>query len=318
MIEHRENILGFINFWKDKDIVSRQALNKVIAYLQHLNLIEKKTKVGYSGTLDPFAEGILPIGIGKATKLFPCLLNQPKEYLASIKMGIATDTYDATGEMLSFADASFITRSHLENILPKFSGQIIQEVPPFSAVKVNGQRLYKIARNDKNNLPSLPKRKINIFSIQLFSFVPGTNPYIYLKIKCSSGTYIRSLAVDLGKEFNLPAHLYSLARISYGNFKQANSVKLEQLLKMSLKEIKEKILPCDYPLRELPQINLNLSSADNFSKGNKLFLKETNINSDKNIYKVYAQNKFIGIGKLINTNKNFLLKPETIISSPSH
>jgi len=192
-------------------------------------------KVGHAGTLDPLATGILIILIGRATKRQSEFMNLDKEYLAEIVLGMATDTYDAEGKIIGAASTKQLKPLNREKILlalKSFQGKITQTVPPYSAVKVRGHRLYQLARQGKIDLSTLPKRTIEIRDLKLIAFQPLTRsflPRLKLKIICSKGTYIRSLTFDLGKELKVGAYLLNLKRSRVGPFTLKNAAKLANL-----------------------------------------------------------------------------------------
>jgi len=176
---------------------------------------ELHTKVGHGGTLDPFATGVLLILIGKATKRFDEIKNWDKEYVMEIELGKATDTGDRTGKVVERKkidqELSFL---EVESVVKSFKGEYMQEVPRYSAVKRRGRKLYHLAREGK--LIKLPKRKVNIKQIELIS-LQGLS--LKVRVVCGSGTYMRSLAVDIGKKLGLLAHAKELRRIRVGEYK---------------------------------------------------------------------------------------------------
>lgn len=170
-------------------------------------------KVGHAGTLDPLAEGLLIIAFGKYTKLCEYLSGQDKVYQTVIKLGESTTTDDAEGEVISQKDCTFVNEQSINNALEKFIGSISQVPPKFSAIKVNGKRAYALARNEQEVV--LQPRNIQIYSIKLISF---ESPYVTLQVHCSKGTYIRSLARDLGEYLSCNAYAYHINRLASGNF----------------------------------------------------------------------------------------------------
>lgn len=165
-------------------------------------------KVGHAGTLDPLATGVLVILLDQATKLQPLFLKQDKEYEFTIELGVATDTYDSEGKVVSQSRISPLAGGELKTILPQFVGEILQVPPPFSAIKKNGRPLYQLARQGKTI--DIPPRKIKIYSLDILKM---NLPFVTLRARCSSGTYIRSLAHDIGKELGVGAHITRLRRL---------------------------------------------------------------------------------------------------------
>jgi len=204
-------------------------------------------KVGHAGTLDPFAQGILILLIGKATKLQSKFMEMEKTYVASLRLGAISDTYDKTGNIKlqntrnpdlakqsETGKIQTITKKQIQNILKSFIGEIEQVPPIFSAIKINGKRAYKLARKGIN--PQLKSRKIKIYEIQLSKYKPaspaspaGGWSSLTIEVKCGKGTYIRSLANDIGKKLGCGAYLEELSRIKIGKFNIKNSTKLKDL-----------------------------------------------------------------------------------------
>lgn len=196
-----------------------------------VNIVSKKystKKVGHTGTLDPIATGVLVLCIGKATKLVSRLTSLEKEYIATVILGEGTDTLDITGNIID--DKICIkTQKEIEEVLKSFIGSYNQEVPKYSAVKINGKKLYEYAREDKNVI--LPKRIVHIKSIELLGDVTYKNNKTIFSFKCvvSKGTYIRSLIRDIAQRLNTVGIMSDLRRVKQGSFDIKNSVKLENL-----------------------------------------------------------------------------------------
>ncbi len=183
-------------------------------------------KIGHAGTLDPFAEGVLVVGVGrKATRQLNNYVVQEKEYVARVELGIETDTYDSTGKVLVRNDFIMPERERLEEVFRMFRGEIEQLPPAFSAVKVNGVRAYKAARQGKKI--ELKPRKVRIYSLELLKIL---SEGFDLKIVCSKGTYIRTLACDIGRALGMGANLKNLVRTRVGQFEMGASYPLEVLL----------------------------------------------------------------------------------------
>ncbi len=187
-------------------------------------------KVGHAGALDPFATGVLLICTGGATKRVQSLMNFEKEYLAEIELGKTTDTYDRTGVILTETDASAIDFAKVQQAAKAFEGEIYQTPPMYSAIKMQGQRLYKLAR--RGEVVERRPRKITIQTLELIRF---ENPHITLKVVCSKGTYIRALAHDLGERLGCGAFLQALVRTRIGPYRLADAMTIDELLaKISL------------------------------------------------------------------------------------
>jgi len=179
--------------------------------------------VGHAGTLDPAATGVLPVCLGQGTRVVEFLMDTTKTYQSQIELGVATDTYDATGKITQHGDSSSITQEQLEATLSTFCGSISQIPPMYSAVKHRGQRLYQLAR--AGITIDRKSRLAQIYHIELLEWQP---PFATIRIKCGKGTYIRSLAHDLGQAIGCGAHLKSLVRLSYGPFDISDAVTIPQ------------------------------------------------------------------------------------------
>lgn len=187
---------------------------------------EKRVKVGHTGTLDPFATGLLIILAGKATKRSNEFLKLDKEYIAEIKLGEISTTGDPEGEISkTFNEGEVPSRARVEEVLEKFKGEIFQKVPAFSAVKINGERAYKLARKGKEF--STPERKVKIYEIEILDY---SFPKLKIRTKVSSGTYIRTLGEDIGKELGTGAYLTELRRTKIDKYKVENAQKLDDFL----------------------------------------------------------------------------------------
>lgn len=212
-----EQLFGFVNIYKPKGMTSHD----VVAVLRRLTKIRQ---IGHTGTLDPFAEGVLPVCIGKATRLIE-YLKDDKEYLATVQFGTATTTYDLEGEVTTTSDKK-ITEEELTLALENFRGEITQLPPIYSAIKVKGKKLYEYAR--KGEEVEIQPRKVTIEKLELKSF-DYESQTAELLIACSKGTYIRSIAHDLGQNLSCGGHLIKLIRTKAGAFTVEKSHELENL-----------------------------------------------------------------------------------------
>lgn len=210
-------MFGFLNVYKPTGKTSHD----VVAVLRRVTKIKQ---IGHTGTLDPFAEGVLPICIGKATRLIE-YLNDDKAYIGTIQFGSSTITYDTEGEIVKTSD-KIVTQENVEDCLKYFRGEIEQLPPIYSAIKVNGKKLYEYAREGQD--VKIEPRKVTIFELELVNF-DIQKQQAEVKIICSKGTYIRSIANDLGEKLGVFGHLIKLVRIKAGEFYVENSIKLEDL-----------------------------------------------------------------------------------------
>ena len=245
-------------------------------------------KIGHSGTLDPMATGVLPMTIGKATRVSSFIQDSEKEYIATIEFGIETDTEDITGNIINRSD-KIPTKEEILEILPKFTGVIEQTPPMYSAVRLGGRKLYKIAREGK--VVDRPKRKVKIYGLELL----GTNPY-KVKINCSSGTYVRTLISDIGKSLVTFATMTSLVRTKVGPFTVEKAITIDDLENMTKEEIEEKFYPTEFALRNMPRYNVPKSFFERLINGVKFF--DNRMEDGK--YSVYCRDEFIGIGEFID------------------
>ena len=210
-------MFGFLNIYKPKGLTSFD----VVAKVRKLTGIKS---VGHTGTLDPFATGVLPVCIGKSTKLIEYLPDD-KEYIATVQFGANTDTYDLEGHITQKFDKKII-KEDIEFALKDFEGEIEQFPPIYSAIKVNGKKLYEYARKGLD--VEIKPRKVNIVKIELLNFDKNSQA-ANIKIACSKGTYIRSIAYDLGRKLGCGGHLSALERTKAGMFNIDTSVKLEEI-----------------------------------------------------------------------------------------
>ncbi len=225
-MKFKNNINGIILINKKKGLTSRDVVNKVEQLLN--------TKAGHTGTLDPLAEGVLVICLGKATKLTEILTSETKEYEAEVTLGFETDSLDTDGNII-LKDNKKITKEEIENTLKDFIKTYNQEVPKYSAIKVAGKKLYEYARNNEEVV--LPKKKVTIYDLNLISF---DNNIFKFKAKVSKGTYIRSLIRDICHSLNTLGTMSALTRTSQGKFDISMTYTLEDVEKGNYEIIKIK------------------------------------------------------------------------------
>ena len=208
-------INGIIPIWKPVDWTSFDVVKKIRSQI-------KPSKVGHAGTLDPFAEGVLMLCAGKFTKKVESLMDKEKEYIADIHLGVETDTLDLTRNIVKTANIPYLSEKQIKSVLKIFVGDIKQEPPMFSALKVNGQPLYKSARKGIN----IPRKKriISIYDIELIDY---SQDKLMIKVICGRGTYIRSLAKDIAYKLNTVGHLAVLKRTRIGEYDEKNCIEVE-------------------------------------------------------------------------------------------
>ena len=268
---------GAIILNKPKDITSRDLVNK-------LNRILETKEIGHIGTLDPMATGVMVCLIGRATKLTNILMNHDKEYIASFKLGILTDTLDITGNVLREEDYQ-LNEKKLKEVLKSFVGKQFQEVPIYSAIKVKGKKLYEYARNDEE--VELPKKEINIYSIELID-IKGDE--ITIKTKVSKGTYIRSLVRDIAAALGTYGTLSALKRTSVGNFDIKDTCTTDDVLKNNYQLITVKELLKDYPCEEVdPEMLYKIRHGQILEHEIKDYLLFTSNGKEIALYERYAK-----------------------------
>ena len=287
---------GIILINKEKKWTSHDIVAKVKNILH--------TKVGHTGTLDPNATGVLPLLLGDATKVSKYLIEHDKEYIAEIKLGMKTDTADEEGNVIEKEniDVTNYSKEYVENTLKKFIGKSYQTPPIYSAIKINGKKLYDYARN--NEKVEIPKREIEIYSIELIDIEEKEN-IIKFWVHCSKGTYIRTLCENIANELGTIGYMKNLQRIKVGKFDIKDSITIEQLMN-EMNNIKKYIITIENLFQNVDKIILNSSELEKFLNGVKI------INNKKDgIYRIYNEkNKFIGIG----VNKDKKIKRDIIIN----
>ena len=277
-------------------------INKPKGYTSHdvVNVLRKKLntkKVGHTGTLDPNATGVLPILVGAATKISKYLVEHEKTYIAIIKLGKKTDTGDAEGKIIQEdTNIKEISKEEIENVIESFLGKQNQIPPMYSAIKVEGKKLYEYAREGKK--VELQPREIEILDINLISY---KNNEIEFSVRCSKGTYIRSLCEDIAEKLGTIGYMKELQRTKVNEFDIKESILLDNLDNVN---IEEKIISIEKVFEDKPKIELNNRKLE-------LFLNGVQLTHELNdgLYKVYNNNKFIGLGIV----KNKLLKRDIVI-----
>lgn len=261
-----------INVCKEKNMTSRDAVNIISKHLH-------TKKVGHTGTLDPLATGVLIVCTNHDTKLVDILTSKNKEYIATMRLGIQTDTGDITGNIIKRATYK-VTKDQIIKVLNNFLGSSTQTVPIYSAVKINGKKLYEYARNGEE--VTLPTREINISSIKLLDY---HDDLIKFKVTVSKGTYIRSLIEDIGKTLQTVATMEDLVRTKQGNYKIEDSYTLEDIKNDNYKPI-----PLNIVLKDYHTYNLNATEYFKVKNGSKILL-----NIDDKIVTLLYNNKPIAL-----------------------
>lgn len=290
---------GIIIINKPKGCTSHDIVYKIKKMLNE--------KVGHTGTLDPMAEGVLPILVGKGTLASKYLINHDKKYIVELQLGTKTDTADSEGKIVEQqpVNKELLTTENIEKILQSFIGKQEQIPPIYSAIKINGKKLYEYAR--KGQEVELKPRQIEIYNIKLLNY-SVEEKQIKFEVFCGKGTYIRSLCEDIATKFETVGYMKSLKRIQVGDFKIEDSITIEELNEIIQKnEFKntKTIITLEKLFKELPSINLDNRKLELFLNGVMLTQRQ-----NEGVYKIYNQkDEFIGTG----TIKDTLLKRDIIL-----
>jgi len=300
---------GVLLLDKPAGLTSQQALTQA-------KRIFKAKKAGHTGTLDPFATGLLPLCFGEATKFSRDLLNADKTYETVLHLGEVTATGDTEGEIISKTEVKEVSSKELETILSRFRGEIRQIPPMYSALKKDGKPLYEYARAGIEL--ERDARLVTIHSLELLEFAL---PFVKLGVCCSKGTYIRTLGDDIGKALGCGAHLKSLKRIKVGELVIGDAYSLEELEKIPDDKIMHTVEPLDHLLSSFPAVYLPSGLVKRFTNGQRLSLGKEKIemprlNLDSKRVRVYAEctKKLMGTGIV---QENQVLAPERLIAHSS-
>lgn len=307
---------GVLVLHKPQGLSSNQALQRA----KRLFFVEK---AGHTGSLDPLATGVLPLCFGEATKFSQFLLDADKGYRTTVLLGQATNTRDAEGEVTHGASAATITLAEIEKALVQFRGDIKQVPPMYSALKLNGQPLYKLAR--KGEEVEREPRAVTIYDIRVLDFRSGELAELDLDIRCSKGTYIRSIAHDLGEALGCGGHVLHLHRSQAGEFDEEDCYSLEELEEIfeegGYEALDECLASADSPVASLPLIELPASSAYYFRLGNPVQDPEVYRTGDQgDIVRVFcaetaqAPRQFLGLAEITDDGR---VAPKRIIANRS-
>lgn len=284
---------GIIIINKEKKWTSNDVVQKIKGMFHE--------KVGHTGTLDPLATGVIPVLVGKGTLLSKYLINHDKEYIATIKLGEKTSTGDLEGEIIEQKDVNkvILQKDFVKNTLKKFVGKITQTPPIYSAIKVNGKKLYEYARKGQN--VNIPSRNIEIYKIELVS-ISQEEMTIEYKVHCSKGTYIRTLCEDIAKELGTVGFMKELHRIRVGDFLIEDSLKIAEL--KDKEKLKHSFITIEKFFENKEQIEIDVKELKRFLNG----VKMKNPHKD-GIYRIYSKKQFVGVGIV----KNSSLKREIVV-----
>ncbi|HAN10298.1 MAG TPA: tRNA pseudouridine(55) synthase TruB [Clostridiales bacterium] len=294
-------INGIINIYKEKGYTSHDLVMKVRKILW-------TKKVGHAGTLDPDAEGLMTICIGKATKAIEYMVEKDKEYIATVKLGLVTDTQDITGKVIMECEVPKLDKNHILKVLNGFMGEYMQIPPMYSAVKVNGKKLYELAREGKEI--EREARKVYIREIELTKIL--SNDEFEIRVVCSKGTYIRTLCYDIGQILKCGACMKTLIRTRVGRFSLTDGIKLEDL--SNDKILSEKLINVEDIFEKYQKIYVDELGEKDLLNGAKINLKNIKnsvIIETLNIYRVYdTKEQFVALYKCVEEDEEKLLKVE--------
>ena len=239
-------ISGILNINKPTDRTSQD----IVSFVKRLS---KQRRVGHAGTLDPLATGVLPVCLGQATRMSSFFMEYRKTYVAEITLGVSTNTYDREGTVTQEKDYSHVTKEQIDLLLPALTGTIMQKPPAFSALKHQGKRLYELARLGID--VEIEAREISIYRIELMDWNP---PLLTIEVECGRGTYIRSIAQDIGEALDCGGHISRLIRTRYGPFDIKDSIGLTQLENSFNNERwRELLYPMDIAIADWPALTVN-------------------------------------------------------------
>ena len=294
-------INGIVNIYKEKGYTSHD----VVAVLRK---VVGQKKIGHTGTLDPDATGVLPVCLGRATKVCELLTDHDKTYEALLLLGKTTDTQDISGEVLEERDPSDLTEEEVRSCIESFIGEYDQVPPMYSALKVNGKKLYELAREGKT--VERKSRKVQIHGIRILEM---NLPHVRMEVDCSKGTYIRTLCHDIGEKLQVGGCMEELERTKVGRFLKEDAVTLDEVRqKMEQGEGAELFTPLDQIFAELPAVTVTDAKAWMSYNGNDLperFLLEKEAWTDGQEVRVYDSRKnFIGLYQYRAPKKLFHIK----------
>lgn len=299
---------GILPLWKEKGMTSHDCVFK-------LRKILKMKRIGHTGTLDPSVEGVLPICLGQATKVSEYIMNEGKTYIATVSIGTSTTTEDADGEVVSKDETEkYFSRDQILKALNELTGEIVQTPPMYSAVKVNGKKLYEYAREGK--IVERPSRKVTIYQLELLDETKdfsGENVLFSIEISCSKGTYIRTLAVQIGELLGYPAHMTALVRTASGSFTKDQCLTLEQVNKANESGcLNDSIFPVKYALQSWPSIEITSDIEKSIANGQVISVHPL---LEKNEKIIYTKNSIPKAVYIKHPTKNDMMKPEKMFST---
>ena len=294
---------GIFNIYKEKGFTSHDVV-AIVRRTIHMK------KVGHTGTLDPDAEGVLPVCVGKATKLSDVIMDGRKSYRAMLRLGMTTTTEDASGEVLETKEVDF-NEDRIREVVASFIGKLEQVPPMYSAVKVNGKKLYELAREGKEI--ERKSRTIEVYDIRIRQFLPPDR--VEIDVDCSKGTYIRTLCSDIGKALGCGGHMAELLRTRTGAFSLENAIKLDELKALAEQEkVETVLLTMEEALEDFPVVKVSEKSQKFLYNGGKIqerFLTEKPaVLTEGEIVVTYDyENNLVGLYEIKKEENNFYIKP---------
>jgi tRNA pseudouridine55 synthase len=289
------NVHGILLLDKRLGVSSNKALQEVRRLLN-------ANKAGHTGSLDPLATGLLPLCFGEATKVSALMLDDDKRYAVTVQLGVMTDTGDAEGVVLETKPVPELSLEQINTCLQHFTGEIEQVPPMYSALKHNGKKLYELAREGIE--VERKARRIHLYEIKLLAYTPDT---LSLEVFCSKGTYIRSLAEDIGHYLGCGGTVTALRRLQAGQFKIADAFTIEQFNAMSIEELHQRFIAVDTPLAHLPAVYLSNEQATAIRYGQSI-----DFNSEQaGTVRLYDNSLFMGLGEL---SLNVKLSPKKLFN----
>ncbi len=276
------NLHGILLLDKRLGISSNKAL-------QEVKRLYNANKAGHTGSLDPLATGLLPICFGAGTKISGLLLDENKRYRVVVQLGVITDTGDLEGQVIETRPVPTFSATDIQAVLKKFTGLINQVPPMYSALKHNGKKLYELAR--AGEIIERKARQVNIFELDLLAY---ESDWLELDVYCSKGTYIRSLAEDIGAEMDCGATVKALRRLQVGDFSINQTLTLEQLQQLDDDTLLEKLIAVDLPLQKLPSVALDEQQTIRIKQGQALTLENNSFGS----VRMYHADEFLGLGEI--------------------
>ncbi|MGK0551604.1 tRNA pseudouridine(55) synthase TruB [Enterococcus faecalis] len=301
---------GILPLWKERGMTSHDCVLK-------LRKILHTKKIGHGGTLDPDVAGVLPICIGKGTKVIEYLVDSGKTYEGEITMGVATTTEDASGEKVAVkAVTAPLTIAEIDAAMESMVGEITQIPPMYSAVKVNGKRLYEYARNGQSVERPTRTAQITAFertSTPIFDEVTQTQRWCF-KVVCGKGTYVRTLAVDTGAKLGFPAHMSQLTRIASGGLKAKQCVTLAQVVeKMTTAKLDDCLLPIEVAVAQFPRIDLTDDLYRKVKNGMRLQQRELGLcQQPTSLVALFYNNQVVSL-YMAHPTQNEVLKPSKVL-----